>query len=720
MNAESSSSSNDSATSHGKADSDAPFRYDTQTGGGEPADVGSIDSRVAALASASGDTESFLRRLATDLQQALNGGIVAVHWHQWSAPVMLVTDPSTSAVIDRDAIRRLLQSATSAAVGCSVPTHDPGSVTRGYHVEIESDPYRTAVLIVAPLMSPTVGPRTQVDQLRRLSQYASASRTWLRHFQKNAHIDAPEPDRSLAISGEQRLSDQSATDLSTEGARQALRSLHRDLDMNATCYRIVNEARRLLQWDRVTLLRPRGRKMVVSAISSVAVVDRRSNSVASAERLAKAAAVLNRPVLLPDTGELPPQIQTPLEDYLDQTGVTTCAMLPIHAPTLPSDRIDDDDDVDALILRQTQNALSGDGRLLGILLLESFEGRPDATIGPPIHEVADASALALRNSDEHQSVFALRTRKAIGRVTGSIGRAAWLATFVILFALLTAAWLIRVDHTVTASGHAEPKIRQQVFAGIDGIVKEILVADGDTVSAGVPLIRLENADLESQVEDLAGRIQTASQRLASLQAMRLDPSADAASQARWALEESQLSSELTGLKSQLDLLQKQQSDLVVTSPIGGRVDAWQIRQRLIDRPVNRGDALLRIVDDQGPWELTLSIVDSDAGPVLESMQGSTTLPLRFAIATEPELSFAGTLQSTATATRLDPQGRYVIDAYADITAQASGFAPWNNDAAMIGADVTAKIQCDRRRLLTSWFSDVIDFVHRHILFHLSA
>ncbi|QDV64575.1 HlyD family efflux transporter periplasmic adaptor subunit [Crateriforma conspicua] len=718
MNAESSSSSNDSATSHGKADSDAPFRDVTQPGTGEQAEFGSIDSRVAALASNSNDAETFLRRLATDLQQAFNGGIVAVHWHQWSAPVMLVSDPSTSAVIDRDAIRSLLQSASSAAVGCSVPTHDPGSLTRGYHVEIDRDPHRTAVLIVAPLMSPTVGPRTQVDLLRRLSQYASASRTWLRHFQGNAHIDAPETGQSLALSGDQMLSKQSTTNLSTEAARQALRSLHRDLDMNATCYRIVNEARRLLQWDRVTLLRPRGRKMVVSAISSVAVVDRRSNSVASAERLAKAAAVLNRPVILPDADELPPQIQTPLDDYMDQTGVTTCAMLPIHAPTLSSDCTGDDDD--DLTMPQTQNVLSGDGRLLGILLLESFEGRPDATIGPSIHEVADEAALALRNSDEHQSVFGLRTRKAIGRVTGSIGRAAWLAAFVILFALLAAAWLVRVDHTVTASGHAEPKIRQQVFAGIDGIVKEILVADGDTVSAGVPLIRLENADLESQVEDLAGRIQTASQRLASLQAMRLDPSADTASQARWALEESQLSSELTGLKSQLDLLQKQQSDLVVTSPIDGRVDAWQIRQRLIDRPVNRGDALLRIVDDQGPWELTLSIVDSDAGPVLESMQDSTTLPLRFAIATEPELSFAGTLQSTATATRLDPQGRYVIDAYADITAQASGFAPWNNDAAMIGADVTAKIQCDRRRLLTSWFSDVIDFVHRHILFHLSA
>ena len=271
--------------------------------------------------------------------------------------------------------------------------------------------------------------------------------------------------------------------------------------------------------------------------------------------------------------------------------------------------------------------------------------------------------------------------------------------------------LIQVEHHVIATGKMEPANRREVFAPLDGVVKTLHVTDGQLVRAGDPILRLENADLESQAETLAGKIQTSTQRLSSLAGMRLQESGDVEASGRLAMEQRQLESELANLRTQLTILEAQQAQLTVTSPIDGKVVAWQLDRRLSNRPITRGNLLISVVDPSGPWTLDLDIPDHDAGPVLEASREDGSLPIEFAVATEPEKSFTAELQSIATAARLNAGGMHIIDADATVTGDS---VPSNLRS---GADVTAKIACGRRSVLRSWFSDVFDFVHRNVLFY---
>lgn len=301
------------------------------------------------------------------------------------------------------------------------------------------------------------------------------------------------------------------------------------------------------------------------------------------------------------------------------------------------------------------------------------------------------------------------------------------AAAVIGLVLLVAAANLPVQHHVIATGTAEPANRRQVFATVDGIVKTIHVVDGESVQQGQPLFQIESAELESQAEALVGQIQTASQRLASVRALRLSSTADPAQSSRLALEERQLESDLANHGAQLEIVRAQQAELTVISPIDGKVVGWQLTRRLADRPVSRGNLLVSIVNYSGPWSLRLSIPDQQSGPVLEAALGDPHLPVRFAVATEPEASYRATLESIATAARLNESGQHVIDATAIVAATghlASGqeelpgnFDPFHGDDARVGADVTAKIACGERSLLRSWFSDVFDFMHRNVLFY---
>ena len=242
------------------------------------------------------------------------------------------------------------------------------------------------------------------------------------------------------------------------------------------------------------------------------------------------------------------------------------------------------------------------------------------------------------------------------------------------------------------------------------------------------MLTLQNADLESQAESLAGEIQTASERLAAMFAVRLsetnrDSSSTRSSSSRLAMEERQLKSELTNLRQQQDVVHDQMKTLTINAPIDGTVVGWQLERRLLDRPVSRGNLLISIVDENGPWSLKLNIPDDDAGPVIESNRASGESEIEFAVATLPSSTFRADMQSISTAARMDSQGQHVIDAKASVVIESNSnstedaFDTFDPSMMRSGADVTAKIKCGQRSILRSWFGDVFDFVHRNILFY---
>ena len=676
--------------------------------------VSPVHDRVVDLANRSPDRAEFLRSFASELQHAFGAAVVAIESSQWPRPMMLVVDELLSTRLQREAIRELLQAAPETPISCVVPmSNDTEGGVDAFVTQIAEAPHIASVLVIQPAHTPHI-PHGKVGQLQHLGQYARAASMVARQLpatdgstETNSSSSSSEPsdNHSTSESPKNTEQDDDASAPSSE-SRNSLPLFHLSLDLNETADRITNETRRLLGCDRVTLLTPVGRRFRVRSVSGVAVVDRRSNSIRASETLCDAVTVLGKQIVLPGDSALPPQLETPLDDYLDATDVTSVLVQPLYDLSR--------EDVDESLLLVDQNLHPGE-RPLGVLLIETFQSQPILETSPHVRAVAKESSLALRNALEHQNILGLRFWKLLGRFFHGLRRPWMLAfTLVAIMAFLLGCF-VKIDHQVIATGTLQPSLQQDVFAAVDGTVRTIHVTDGQQVQRGDLLLTLENAQLDQQAEKLTGEILTAQKRLSSLRAVRLGGQLDQVRSSQMAMEQRQLESELANLVAQQKVVRQQQASLEVVSPIDGTVIAWQIRRRLANRPVTTGNLLVRIADHDSPWILDLAIPDQDGRDVLIAFDESQDLPITFASATAPEETFAGSVEEIGTASRLNERGLYVIDAVASVTMQGNlSFKPADH---RVGADVTAKINCGPRTIIASWFGDVADFVHRHVLFY---
>ena len=149
--------------------------------------------------------------------------------------------------------------------------------------------------------------------------------------------------------------------------------------------------------------------------------------------------------------------------------------------------------------------------------------------------------------------------------------------------------------------------------------------------------------------------------------------------------------------------------LEIRSPIDGLVATFQLDQLLKNRPVQRGEKLLEVMDDTGPWRLELEVPESRMGHVLRQQRalGREDLPVEFLLATNHESTYHGTLEASATRSVVAEGEGTVVESFADID---SAEMPLLKDHLRIGAEVRAKISCGQKSLGYVLFGDVIEWV----------
>ncbi|MCA9140970.1 MAG: biotin/lipoyl-binding protein [Planctomycetales bacterium] len=692
---------------------------------------------ITKLADQSSCQTDFLRHIADDLTFQFPIDVVVISHPTWDSPMMSISEsaPNASTLarrLDAEFVDDLLSNSTSAATACDLPllarpnalddhtaSGPDDNRTRGLHIQLIDGENTSAVLLV---YNPHATPDTvsQIRDLKRLADYARQCRSVVNGLAVHAAPHAPAKPlsgHSTTIPAKRPIADQPNRDQS-----RVLRHFHNDLDLAGTAYRIANESRRILGIDRVSVLIARRSQFRIESVSGVAVVDRRSNSVTAAEQFSRRVVVLGRPITLPSAEPLPPQIAEPFDHYLDQTDINSVTVIPLYQSQQDDRRRSDSNDIRPLDSTIYTDAPASGADPFAILLLESFADELPTNLTPPMQEVAAEAAIALSNSLEHRRIFGLRFLKTLGDWFGGKRLPYTVISGLAAIGLLAASLIIQVDHQVVATGFAEPAIQQNVFARTDGIVKKIFVHDGQRVTTGDVLMRLENADLETSAESLSGEIMTTSRRLASISSMLLDPATDAKQAARLAIEERQLQSELISRQNQLGLVQRQLSELEIKAPIDGTVAGWQIERKLSDRPVGRGNHLLTIVREDGPWQLRLSIPDKDAAEVIREHSLGGVVKVEFAAASHPESTFAAELDKIATSARRNQDGVNVVDAEAVIVPDSHqsdrhGIMDFVFTDARSGVETTAKITCGRRSVLASWFGDVRDFFNRNVMFY---
>lgn len=486
----------------------------------------------------------------------------------------------------------------------------------------------------------------------------------------------------------------------TQLIEQFASAVHASLDLETTAGTIVNEGRRLIECDRLSVAVRRGRSLRLLAISGLESLDRRADIVRRLEDLTRAVVATGEPFWFSGEAEhMAPQIAAPLHAWQDESHVRSLAIIPLTSDTPKNDSHDKPVPFAALIAE----------RFSGNHLEESFR--------QGVHTIGRHGGLALCNALEHESL-------PLFRLLSSLKKARWFVEAQRLpktvmasaaaVALALALVFVPADFEIEARGMLQPRNRRDVFARSEGIVSEVRTDHSQSCREGDVLIVMTRSQLDFETTRVSGEMQTARRRLASVQASRLDltpqTAADREKYNQLTGEEEEVQELLRSLEQQQQVLKAQRDDLFVKSPLTGQVITWNVRQLLEARPVQRGQVLLQVADLSGPWVVEVEVPDDQVGHVLKARQElRPDLAVSFMLATEPGFAHEGVIEKVAMATDVRPSEMASVLVTVRIDRdQVPGLRP--------SATVVSRIHCGRRSVGFVWFHGLWETIQKKVLF----
>lgn len=490
--------------------------------------------------------------------------------------------------------------------------------------------------------------------------------------------------------------------------------MQRSLDIAAVANTVANDGRQIIQCDRVSVILKRGAKAVATAVSGADAPNRRANTVRLMEKLADRVISAGEPLFFTGLMEkLAPQIEKPLGDYIHESNVRLIYIVPLFEPE-PLIPVGDDKD-------KPMSKPAVPKRAFGALFVEQVsESRAKTGLTDRADLVADHAAAALHNAVTHQSLFLLPLWRFLGDGVERLrGRtlAKVVAVAVVLAVVTIALILVPWEYRVEGKGRLMPVIQRDVFATWDGEVVEIFVNSGSPVKAGDPLVRLRNEELQAKLIVAQREVQEKTAMENSLQKSRDDALKKADQNTLIEIDGKivQTRIEIVSAKLQVKLLSEQNDLLTVRAPISGVVPTFQVDQLLRNRPVARGEKLLEVMDETGPWRLELEVPEKRMGHVLRRQMALNTiqLPVEFLPATSTETTFHGTLTELAARSTVAEGEGSIVEVMVAIDKDEK---PELKSNLRIGAEVRGKISCGERSLGYVLFGDVIEFVHKYVVF----
>ena len=387
-----------------------------------------------------------------------------------------------------------------------------------------------------------------------------------------------------------------------------LAEIHRTLGVPETAYALVNEARRLTGFDRVSLALGEGRRCRLEVVSGLDSIDRRAQQTRQLSRLAARAVKSREPVWLGGgDDDLPPEIETCWDQYVDTSHVRRCGVLPLFPP------------------RSEEDPASSRPPLGAIIFERLLDATADGEQEHRAHQVAHHGALALSNALAHERLFLMPLWRVLGTVVEAVGGRHFSKTLlavIVCVASIVALTTLQSDFTVPVRGKLQPTVRRTVFAREDGIIVDVAVEHGQMVEAGQVVLQMRNTDLDVEIASLVGRQTATREQMFSLQRELLDdPRLDTGQQNRLSGELLQLRQLANSIDRQLELVREKERQLTVRSDRSGQIVTWHVRDKLLHRPVQKGQALMAVVNPAGNWELELLVPERHVRHLLRAMEG---------------------------------------------------------------------------------------------------
>ncbi|TWU54577.1 HlyD family secretion protein [Rubripirellula tenax] len=436
--------------------------------------------------------------------------------------------------------------------------------------------------------------------------------------------------------------------------------MHQGTHLTESFAAIASATSRRLSIDRISLLRVKAKTKAVRlvATSTHSTIDRRAHDVQALRQLARLTIQRESSIRhsIGANSRSTDEASEVLDAYIDHSGCREILLQPIFGP-------DDHDPIAVIALEMFR--ISTDGPQSLTQAWDTVDAPVTGAIQQAIvrHESA-LSSVAMQWFD-----FATtRKRTTAVAVAAAIAIAGWFPV----------AFDVPVEGKVVASNQS------RIFAPTEAIVTEVFVSDGQHISAGQKLMALRSPQLDLDQQAIIAQLESAKAKRDSIAALRSSGGRDAKSSA----DQQTLDAEIAGLMRQRDAIDDQRQQLIVTSPIDGIVDHWNMDTSLARRPVSHGQYLLSVISPADGWNAEIEIPDQSIAHVAGTQnKGPTRCSLK--LRSDPTQTIAGSIDRVSGVADVNAAGKSVVRAIVSIE---SG----DGSAMRQGASVVARIHCGKR------------------------
>lgn len=490
------------------------------------------------------------------------------------------------------------------------------------------------------------------------------------------------------------------------------RSIHETLDLRQTAFTVANEGRRLVGCDRLSVAVRRGAKDNIEAVSGQDVLDNRSNVIRLLRNLTRRVTATGEPLWFDgDSTDLPPQVESALQEYIDECHTKSLAVLPLRKPVA---EVSKDDELGGD--QETVERKGGD--VIGALIVEFIESKPSRlAIEPRAEMVSHHSARALSNSLEHNNLFLMPVWRSLGRAqwlirAQTLPKTVAISAAVLLVTLVLAFW--PADFKLRAASYLDPREKRDVYFDAQGTVRAVHVEHGDPVTEGMLLAELYDIELEQQLTKLVGDRAQYETQIKSTGDILMKRDFDAMSPSErsgYQSEQNEARTQLLTVNNQIALLESKKKRLKVESTLNGIVISWDVKTSLMGRPVQRGDRAMELAITEGDWDLVIKMPEKFVGHLSRATNDlGEDLKVEYVLKSTPGEIYTGTVREIYKSAEWDEEEQTpIVKLRVDIDkSELPDLRP--------DMTATAKVVCGKRKLWYVLFHELIEWVQINVIF----
>jgi multidrug efflux pump subunit AcrA (membrane-fusion protein) len=224
-----------------------------------------------------------------------------------------------------------------------------------------------------------------------------------------------------------------------------------------------------------------------------------------------------------------------------------------------------------------------------------------------------------------------------------------------------------VPQQITTTAVLAPRKKNCYYAPLDATVTTVHFTgrENEPVRKGEVLLQLESVTLNQSLSRLKAEQQANLVRKEHLEFAQ----AEANARAERPSERRVIGTELDQVEGKIDANSREQkfidaeiAKLKIVALEDGELTSWDVSNRLLGRPVSRGELLLATCDPSTDWELQVSIPEHRVGLVSDRLVRSKgrTVPLRFSLTSHPNVLMHGALTWMADQAARNATGATVV------------------------------------------------------------